>query len=70
MAVLKLYMKSGNVIKLSNVTKWEVEGANGIKRLAITRKDFGQERLITPSVDITQIEAITETTYWWDRLSS
>lgn len=67
MAVLKLYMKSGNVIKLSNVTKWEVDGANGIKRLAITRKDLGQEGLIMPSVDITQIEAITETTYWWDR---
>ena len=66
MSTLKIYMKSGNVITLKRITEWKVKSERTVVSLEITRKKYGQERLIMNSLDLSQVEAITETKGWFE----
>ena len=61
---LTLYMKSGNTITVK-VNFWKLTRDNGtgeIKELEITRdREVGEARLVMISINLNQIEAITET---------
>lgn len=64
MIILKIYMKSGNIIVCKNVIEWEAETDfyGVVSMLSIKTKDaFGVEKLKVPSIQFDQIEAITET---------
>ena len=69
MKTLTIYMKSGNRIKLRHITNWKIESkGNLVCSLFITRQEHSwlsallgrTERLILTSIDLSQIEAITE----------
>lgn len=58
---LNIYMKSGNVIRLRGILKWETStNDDGVSRLFIERrKRFFGEKLVMSSIDLGQVEAIT-----------
>lgn len=58
---LNIYMKSGNVIRLRGILKWETStNDDGVSRLFIERrKRFFGEKLVISTIDLGQIEAIT-----------
>ncbi len=59
-SILRLYMKSGNVICLPHVTDVEYKSSSSSRSLTYTRvSEAGGERLIINSLDLSQIEAIT-----------
>jgi len=59
---LNIYMKSGNVIRLKGIADWKLgHMGNEITQLSIERENLPTgERLILASMDLSQIEAITE----------
>lgn len=64
--IVTIYMKSGNKIRVRLVKDWKVDyRGNEITGLTVQRKWLarwiGVERLIVPTVDLSQIEAITTT---------
>lgn len=70
MSTLTLYMKSGNKIKLKGISDWKVTSTNGrIATLNVTYKKNvpTREQLIFNSLDLTQVEAITETVGWFGK---
>jgi hypothetical protein len=62
--ILRIYMKSGNVLRLPNITEYEVETkGDNIVGLKIERKDtwWGSgEKLLVSSINLSQIEAVTK----------
>lgn len=60
---LTLYMRSGNKIVLPGIVDWKIEGQQGkIEFIKIEYvRQLGDECLIMSSLDLNQIEAITET---------
>ena len=61
---ITIYMRSGNQIKLDNISDVKVEKkGNTIVSLKISSEDrqCGDEILFITSIDLTQIEAITGT---------
>ena len=58
---LKLYLKSGNSITTDKVSEWNVKcNGNEVVSLSVSYKESPKERLIMTSLDLSQIEAITE----------
>ncbi len=57
---LRIYMKSGNVVTLPRVLSWEYID-NSFKRSLVLEQfaERGFERLLTRTLDVMQIEAIT-----------
>jgi hypothetical protein len=59
--ILRIYTKGGNVIALPRVTEvsWKTK-ASGTKEFEITQGGpAGGERLLTASIDLNQVEAMT-----------
>jgi len=59
---LNLYMKSGNVIVLNGIDNYKLKANNdNIIYLELVMSDKARgEKLIMPSLDLSQIEAITQ----------
>ena len=64
MSTLRIFMKSGNVVTLRGIKDWKIQTTgNRITRLEITRRRYAvlfYARPIMSSIDLSQIEAITE----------
>lgn len=63
MSTLVFYMRSGNKIRLPNITGWEIKTTNSGKITGYNVEFIqtpGEQHLVNNSLDLTQIEAITE----------
>jgi hypothetical protein len=65
---LEVYMKSGNVLVLDRIKKYEVSSrGDTIVRLELSWKR-PERQLIVTSIDLSNIEAICVRSNWWQRL--
>ncbi len=58
---LKIYMKSGNVLKLPGVKDWEAKWrSDEITYLRVIYKWWAREKLLVGTINLSQIEAIVK----------
>lgn len=56
---LRLYMKSGNVVKLPMIAGWKFTGTSRIELQEHESTKTGVERIVMTTLDLDQVEAVT-----------